>query len=668
MDHASWYRSGGLARLLLVTLPALGCGGDDGGGDEATSTGDAPGDTGDDPTDGGDEPTGGPFLGCDGVALEQDGVLDLDIPDAGYVVVSGQVRVNGGPLPAAAGPRGQLRFDVAVKGEPTRTVQVLEAIGDEDYTVVIPAGIVSVHYLPDAMLCAEEPGGPLPCSGGVVMKHIEITESGVLDVDIPSITVSGKVTQNGEQLPSADGDRGHLEFQRESEVTAAGSLKTSGAATYTLALFPDTYSVAFAGNPELCSGGAAPVACNRGVVASDVALTATGVLDVDVPRVEVSGAVTVNGAVVPDGVSDRGALRFDLADPAMNPGLLAGSFAVDGPVTYAVSLIAGTYAVALAANPGQCTGEVPPTPCVGGPLLAAVDLTMSGVLDVDIPMITVGGDITREGAALPHEDGDRGSIGFARDGGDAAAVALGADGPIAYLLGLVPGTYTLGYTANAGLCDGVTAPAMPCSSGPLQTLELGIDGVLDVDIPVVAVSGKVTRNGAILPDQVVDRGSVAFVGASGSLAVALGATDFADYAVTLLPGTYDVIYTGASAECLTAPDNLMPCGGGPLATDVALTSSGVLDVDVRAIEVSGAVTYAGAALPNLGDVRGTLRWTRADADGAGPLLDLGTAGPGQYAAFVMPGRWIVEHVANPALCEDVVPGFPCTDRVLVGCD
>lgn len=672
MDHTSWVRSGGLACLLSVSLPASGCGGDGGRGDEATDTGDPSGESGDEPTESGDQPTGDPLLGCDGVVLEQDGVLDLDIPEAAYVVVSGQVRVNGEPLPDAPGPRGQLRFEVAAKGEPTSAVQVLETIDDEDYTVVIPAGVVRVHYIPDAVLCAEDPGGPLPCSGGVVLKNIDIGESGVLDVDIPLIIVSGKVTQGGEELPGADGDRGHLEFLRESEVTATGSLDTSGAATYTLALFPGTYSVAFAGNPGLCAEGAAPVACNRGVVVSEVALMASGVLDVEVPRVEVSGAVTVNGAAVPDGMSDRGALRFDPVDPAMGVGLLAGSFAAEGPVTYAVSLIAGTYTVALAANPGQCAGAAPPTPCVGGPLLAAVDLTMSGALDVDIPMIVVGGDITREGAALPQEDGDRGSVGFAREGGDATAVALGTDGPIDYVLGVVPGTYALSYAANAGLCDGVTAPAMPCSSGPLQTLALNKDGVLDIDIPVVAVSGKVTRNGADLPNQVMDRGSVAFVGASGSLAVALGAADFSEYAVTLLPGTYDVAYTAASAECLTAPDNLMPCGGGPLVTGIALTSSGVLDVDVRAIEVSGAVTHGGAALPNLGDARGALRWTRVSAGGAepliGPRIDLGTDGPRQYAAFVMPGRWIVEHAANPALCEDTVPGFPCTDEVLVGCE
>lgn len=653
--------------MLALPFAAPGCS-DDSQGEQSATVG--PATTTATSTDTGDDPTGGPQPGCDGVELAQDGVLDLDVPAAAYVVVSGQILLNGGALPDAEGPRGQLRFDYDDSaGPPGSVTYALAATGAENYSVVLPAGTASVHYVPDAALCAAHPEGPMPCSGGTIIAMATLADSGVLDVDIPAVVVGGAVTQDGAALPDAAGDRGRLEFSRTAgEAAASASLGAAGPGSYEVALFPGTYDVAFAGAAGLCADGAAPVPCNRGVVLPGVALASSGVLDVDVRRVEVGGAVTVNGAAIADGAVDRGSLRFDPANAVDGGGLVVAPFGAAGAINYTTSLVAGDYAVALVANPAQCAGEVPPTPCVGGPVLASVDLTSSGVLDVDIPRIEVGGAVTLAGGALPDEPGDRGAVTFARDGGDAVAVALGGAGPIDYVLGLLPGAYAITYTANPGLCDGVVAPAMPCAGGTLETLELAASGTLDLDIPVVEVAGAVTLKGAALPDQAIDRGSVVFAGADGAtLSVALGTGAFDGYAATLMPGTYDVQYVSAPG-CVGAPDDAMPCGGGRLAAGVSLTSDGVLDVDIPAIAISGLVTYAGASLPDLAASRGALRWTRADGAGEGPTIDLGSAGSVQYAVVVVPGPWIVDLAANLALCDDGVPAFPCTDRTLVGCE
>jgi hypothetical protein len=676
MMHSPWLRFAGVAPLSLLMSLTSGCG-DDRQADESATLGTSAtigtsattagtSTTGTDTT--GDDPTGGPQPGCDGVELVQDGVLDLDVPATPYVVVSGQILLNGGALPDADGPRGQLRFDYSSPAAPPGAVTyALAAAGAENYSVVLPAGTVSIHYIPDAALCAAHPEGPMPCSGGTVRAGVTLSDSGVLDLDIPAVVVSGAVTQDGGALPDAAGARGRLEFANTAaEVAATASLEASGPGAYELALFPGTYDVAFAGDPALCAEGAAPVPCNRGVVLPGVDIGASGVLDVDVRRVEASGAVTVNGAAIGDGEADRGSLRFDPAGPSAGGGLVVAPFGATGPVDYAVSLVAGSYTVALAANPAQCTGDVPPTPCVGGPVLAEIDLQSSGVLDIDIPLIEVAGAITLAGGALPDETGDRGALVFARDV-DAVSVALESSGPKSYVVGLMPGEYAIAYAANPGLCDGVTAPAMPCGGGPLQKLALMASGTLDLDIPVIAISGQVTLDGAGLPDQPADRGSLVFTGAGEStLSVALATGPFAGYAVTLLPGTYDIAYASAG-ECAGPPDDAMPCGGGRLLAGVSLVNDGVLDVDIPKVDISGLVTYAGAPLPDLAASRGALRWTRADG-AAGPTIDLATSGPLPYAVAVVPGRWIVDLAANPALCDDGVPAFPCTDHALVGCE
>lgn len=57
------------------------------------------------------------------------------------------------------------------------------------------------------------------------------------------------------------------------------------------------------GDPELIS-------CNSGVVLRGVRLSASGSLEVDLPTVEVQGAVRVNGQVMPDAGRSRGSLSF----------------------------------------------------------------------------------------------------------------------------------------------------------------------------------------------------------------------------------------------------------------------------------------------------------------------------------------------------------------------
>ena len=153
-DPARSLRNLGLARLtLLLPLVAVGCG-DDSSQDETSATTTATTATTDPETTGGGDTTGGWVDDCEGIELAQDGVLDLDVPAAEYVVISGQVRLNGETLPDTDAPRGSLRFDYTpTVGAPGSATYVLGDTGAENYTVVVPAGAASVHYVPDEGLC-----------------------------------------------------------------------------------------------------------------------------------------------------------------------------------------------------------------------------------------------------------------------------------------------------------------------------------------------------------------------------------------------------------------------------------------------------------------------------------------------------------------------------------
>ena len=92
---------------------------------------------------------------------------------------------------------------------------------------------------------------------------------------------------------------------------------------------------------------------------------------------------------------------------------------------------------------------------------------------------------------------------------------------------------------------------MPCNDGTLLHKMLSSDGVLDVDVPVVKVSGAVTLKGAAMPSASDERGNVLFalVGGGQLRSGSFGATGAASYRLTLLPGSYIGLLDGNEALC-----------------------------------------------------------------------------------------------------------------------
>jgi hypothetical protein len=240
---------------------------------------------------------------------------------------------------------------------------------------------------------------------------------------------------------------------------------------------------------------------------------------------------------------------------------------------------------------------------------------------------------------------------------------------------VLAGTYDVSYVANAALCaSGGTAPPLPCNGGTLShATALNADGVLDVDIPIATISGAVTLQGADMPAASADRGALSFMSRDGAGAVAtrpFGASGAVTYALALWPGNYDVLLTANAALCkagAAAPP--VPCVGGTVSSGVGVRGAGVLDVDVKAISLSGAVDLDGAALPAASADRGSLNFGRVPTEGGGAVaLSLGTNATPSYAISVVPGRYVVSHAANAALCNGTaLPAVPCASQIAVGC-
>jgi hypothetical protein len=599
--------------------------------------------------------------GCEGDVFEDDGVLDLDLR---AVHVSGSLFVNGAPLPDEPLARGSINFIDEKHG--TVATYALSTSGST-YVLTLPPGTYDVYFGGNPSLC--DGGTPVvPCGSGTLRQALELTADGVLDLDIPAVTVTGSVTLGGTELPAASAARGMLGFVGEGLSATSPSLADSGPATYSLRLLPGEYAVSFLGNSALCDDApTSPVPCNAGVILEGANLVADGVLNVELDAVTISGSVTLEGGAMPDEDAARGFLSF-----VSSAGLAVatGDFGQSGPVTYEITLLAGSYDVRLARSSAYCKdAETHPIPCNGGLLMSDVSLTASGVLDVDLPVVTVAGTVTLNGTEFPPAIGDRGRLVFVTEETDVAMTpALGTSGPATYDIAIFPGTYDIQYLQGTA-CTGTSAPGVPCMSGYLlQDVPLEANGVRDVDVEVIRVTGNVTLNGATLPDEATSRGHVVFTLADGGLLeLPLGTGGALSYEASLLPGTYAIGFVANSMLCAEGAPR-MPCLGGPLHDALELSADGAVDLDIASRRVTGSVTLEGATLPIASSPRGSIQWWRPDTNAAA-TVSLGTDGAALYGFTFMPGRYVISHAANAALCgPGLEPAIPCAGQVLVGCD
>lgn len=541
-----------------------------------------------------------PTTGCEGVDLAADGVLDLALAT---VRVSGRLTFDGAP----AGEYTALSFTRA-DGHASREVTVEP---DGTFAARVVPGTYDVRYAGSF-----ECGVTLPCGAGVLREGVALVADGVLDIDVDVVSVSGRATLDGAAWPV--GALGSITFAQGEDSTSVELDESTGA--YDLRLLPGTYDVVYASTTSFCAG---PAPCGAAVLRGGLALEADGVVDLDVRAIRITGALTLEGAASSESA------RIVLSNDEGSIDL--GTFF---DATYSVVIVPGTYDV-LYQPPASCSVAAP---CVPGILRDAVSLSADGVLDVDVPSVTVQGTVTLNGAPMP-EGTDRGSIGFYGDG--AIAVGITSSGPATYALALLPGTYDIGFGGRFTDCDLPT----PCNAGVLRSaVAIPADGVIDVDVPAVQVSGTLRVDGAPV-------GAALFV-ENDDAPVSVPVASDGTYRARLLPGVYDFLVVPASpSEC--APF----CGLARAQVDVSLTADGVLDLAVETASVTGRVTIDGAAPAGSSEVRLT---EVVDESGGGASVPAGV--DGAYAARVPRGRYVVGWTAAcdaEALCGNVnVLGCP----------
>ena len=615
--------------LALVGWLAVGCGtsagvgvGADIAGADGASPSDATQDGGGDGSladSGGSLPDGSPF---DGSALDgslPDGspfdgsALDGSLPDGSPL--------DGGdpPLPDA----GDALSDT--HGE------------DGSAPVDVPTG----EDTPTPDDTASDADAPPPCEGGA-----ELVVSGFLPVDVHTVQVNGVVTLLGGAVPQAKAGRGHLRFEGPDGWVRL-PLAAAGPASFQGALFAGTYAV-FYEPPPACDPDDAALPCQRARLLAPTPFTTSGWLDLDAHVVDITGTVTRNGAKLPQSTTPRGQIQL----AGVHAEQIGLPIADVGPASFGGTVFADTYAVRYES---LACGDDAALPCYGYPVFEALPLTADGALDVDLPVVTVQGAVKKNGAQLGQAAGGRGRMEL-RAWGEAVSYPLTKTG-VAFWSGEVfAGTHALWYVPEAACAEG--AP-LPCQEFRAKSaVSLLVSGSVDVDLPVVALSGTLTLDGVTPAGAPSGRGSVVLSGDPiGERVLPLKATGPATFGGDVFAATCDVRYEPPPA---CDPDEApLPCMTHRQLAAVKIAAAGALDLDVHAVHVSGLLTLDGGPMPKPAAGRGTLRFS----DPAGALdVPLDAPGAATYEAWLFEGTYDVDWL-NPAGCKPD-EAIPCLRRRL----
>ncbi len=388
-----------------------------------------------------------------------------------------------------------------------------------------------------------------------------------------------------------------------------------------------------------CVGGMQPECKDR------VPFATSGSYDLDAKVVQVSGRLTKNGVVVPDG-SYRGYISFE---SKVTGNRSMPSFKDTGDATYQGSLFAGTYDVFYMPS-GSCS-NMGPLPCQKTLLRSGVNLTISGSLDFDVKTIQVSGKLTKNGVTVP-DGAYRGYLVFEnKQGGSRSMPSFKDTGEATYQGEVFAGTYDVRYQNSSSCSD---RSALPCQSIVIQEgVNLNLSGSLDFNVKTVNLSGRVTKNGATVPDG-ANRGYLSYELKQGSARTmpTFKDTGEATYQGEVFVGTYDVVYRN-SYYC--SAGGVLPCGNLRLKSGLAVTTSGALDFDLKTVQVSGKLTKNGAAVPS-GSNRGNLRFEQSDGNSIS-MQGFKDSGDATYQGEVFAGNYDV--VFEPSYYCSTSSPLPC---------
>jgi hypothetical protein len=360
------------------------------------------------------------------------------------------------------------------------------------------------------------------------------------------------------------------------------------------------------------------VACARPDDPGAGCARASGTYDVHIARVRVLGQFLLDGTPFPDAFT-QGA-NFFLREPGTGVEVYLG---LSNDRSFDRWIIPGRYDVLYRHKLGDAIPRNPEAV-----ILRDVEIRGDITLDVDVPSISIHGAFSLAGAPFPESVYENGLVSM-RDRSSGVFVPLAESHAQAYAATLVPGTYDLAFTRKAG------ASIVPWNDLGIFRREFDVSesGSLDIDVPKVHVSGSIRINGDTPPQSAYENGRLFLSDPETGTETYLGQTRYNAYEALVLPGVYDIVYKRE------AGGSIVPINSrAVVASGVKLQSDSVVPIDLRAHEVSGAITINGSAPPDSAYENGWIRLHHGS-----DAMIIGQTRYGAYVARVLPGTYEIRY-------------------------
>lgn len=441
------------------------------------------------------------------------------------------------------------------------------------------------------------------------------------DVDLPLVVVTGQILINGQSPPKNLYEYGDL-YLRNPATDDEIFLGSTHEGEYSATALPGVYDVVFAKR----SGGALVPGNHAGFVKRQI-IDNDGPIAIEIDTTTVAGSIRFGDQTPPGNLYENG--RVFLRNRATGDEVtLAETHEHD----FVANVLPGAYSLHYEALAAKAVAPLNPDA-----FIANVDVPKLGEIvlevDVEIPIVHIEGSITLAGAAPPANLYENGRITFI-DQSSAAEISVAETHEGGYVVPLVRGTYDIVYERLAG--DAV----VPRNKRALlyRGVELDSSQTLDLDIPVMELSGSVTVNGQPPPSSASDDGVIRLHDVESNDVVVLGHTREGTFSRLVVPGIYQVHYAQTSAGAI------MPANIDARLGEIVLNPNDPdIVIDVPVIDVSGAITVGGATPPTSEYSDGRLYLRNAHS---GDSVLIGNTRLATFEARVVPGEYDVLYVVE----------------------
>ncbi len=500
----------------------------------------------------------------------------------------------------------------------------------EAATVLMVPGLYDVMY-------EHREGNTLPKNSASIIGQLEVPAGDAdLLVDIRTATLRGAITIAGGQLAMPGLNYGQLWLVNPTTGDRV-RLGTTQDEVYDVRVTPGDYEVRYEYRE---TQGAAPINPD-GLVTTVSLYEGSNEFAIDVPVAQISGRFLTDGELNPSGI-DHG--DIELVNPKTGERFLLGTTSEQ---TYEAAVLPGDYDIVYTAR------EIGPlNPANRGTVAGALTVKPGGARqDIHLRTALVSGNFTVNDAVPPSTDFDDGVV-LLRDS-EGGTVVLGNTRNETYSRRVLVGDYEIVYAQEtAGLSMPVNTQAT------VDSIAIRGDETLDINIPVVELSGTMTIGGELAPDSPYDDGRLFLRSPETGDSVLLGNTRQGLYAARVVPGTYNVVYSNEFS------DTILPVNSGALLLEgLVVDADALIDIDVPVATLIGSVGILGSEpAPNEGVGQLFLRDLATDDS-----VFLGDTNALNFTKPLTAGTYIMEYRGIAAAGATLGTSLPANENAAFAC-